>query len=189
MKDGEQDRDRCGRRPEKAVELNNTGSDAAARDAADNYSFSFAILASILGTAIILGIAVAFYLVRDVSRGIASIVKPMQALGNGDLSAQVPHQGEKTEIGAMADTLQVFKQALIDKKAADEAAAVDAEAKIERGRRVDHITRDFESMIGEIVATVSPASLCQHHRRAARRQRNRIGLLARAFCRTVAVQR
>jgi methyl-accepting chemotaxis protein len=82
----------------------------------------------------------------------------MQALGNGDLTAQVPHQGEKTEIGAMAEALQVFKQALIAKKAADEAAARDADAKIERGRRVDNITRDFESLIGEIVATVSSAS-------------------------------
>src|SRR5207253_4119839 len=90
--------------------------------------------------------------------GIASIVQPMQALGTGDLTAQVPHRGEKTEIGAMADTLQVFKQALIAKKAADEAAALDAEAKIERGRRVDAITRNFESMIGEIVQTVSSAS-------------------------------
>jgi methyl-accepting chemotaxis protein len=52
----------------------------------------------------------------------------------------------------------VFKQALIAKKAADEAAAVDAEAKIERGRRVDGITRNFESVIGEIVQTVSSAS-------------------------------
>ena len=82
----------------------------------------------------------------------------MQALGDGDLTAEVPHQGEKTEIGAMADALQVFKEALIAKKAADEAAAHDAEAKIERGRRVDGITRDFESMIGEIVDTVSSAS-------------------------------
>src|ERR1700694_1683218 len=83
---------------------------------------------------------------------------PMPRLGKGDLTAQVPHQGEKTEIGAMADTLQLFKQALIAKKAADEAAAVEADAKIERGRRVDGITRDFEAMIGEIVDTVSTAS-------------------------------
>ena len=82
----------------------------------------------------------------------------MQTLGQGDLTAQVPHQGEKTEIGTMADVLQVFKEALIAKKAADEAAARDAEAKIERGRRVDGITRDFESMIGQIVQTVSSAS-------------------------------
>jgi methyl-accepting chemotaxis protein len=142
----------------KDIDLNNAGADAAGKDAADNYASAFAMLAAILGGAIILGIAVGLYLIRDVSRGIASIVRPMQALGSGDLTAQVPHQGEKTEIGTMADTLQVFKEALIAKKAADEAAALDAEAKIERGRRVDGITRDFESLIGEIVETVSSAS-------------------------------
>jgi methyl-accepting chemotaxis protein len=142
----------------KDIDLNNAGADKAASDAADNYGSAFAMLAAILGVAVIVGIAVGIYLVRDVSSGIASIVKPMQALGQGDLAAQVPHQGEKTEIGSMADSLQVFKEALIAKKAADEAAARDAEAKIERGRRVDGITRDFESMIGEIVQTVSSAS-------------------------------
>jgi methyl-accepting chemotaxis protein len=142
----------------KGIELNNAGADKAAKDAADNYASAFIMLAAILGIAIIVGVGVGIYLIRDVSRGIASIVEPMQALGGGDLTAQVPHQGEKTEIGAMADTLQVFKQALIAKKAADEAAALDADAKIERGRRVDGITRDFESMIGEIVNTVSTAS-------------------------------
>jgi methyl-accepting chemotaxis protein len=143
---------------EKSIALNNAGADQAGRDAANNYTSAFEILAAMLVFAIIVGIAVGFYMVRDVSRGIASIVTPMQALGNGDLTAQVPHQSEKTEIGTMADSLQVFKEALIAKKAADEAAARDAEAKIERGRRVDGITREFESMIGEIVNTVSSAS-------------------------------
>jgi methyl-accepting chemotaxis protein len=142
----------------KDIDLNNAGADKAAQDATDNYSSSFMMLSIILGFSMIMGIGIGYYLVRDVSQGIASIVKPMQALGSGDLSAQVPHQGEKTEIGAMADTLQVFKDALIAKKAADEAAARDADAKIERGRRVDAITREFESMIGEIVNTVSSAS-------------------------------
>jgi methyl-accepting chemotaxis protein len=142
----------------KDIDLNNKGAEKATNDAADNYSSSLVMLAVILGVAVIAGIGISFYLVRDVSRGIASIVTPMQELGRGDLTAQVPHQGEKTEIGAMADSLQVFKEALIAKKAADEAAAHDAEAKIERGRRVDNITRDFESMISEIVNTVSSAS-------------------------------
>jgi methyl-accepting chemotaxis protein len=142
----------------KGIDLNNAGADKAAKDAADSYTDAFIMLALILATAVLIGIAVSYYLVRDVSSGIASIVMPMQALGQGNLSADIPHQGEKTEIGAMADTLQVFKQALIAKKAADEAAAVDAEAKIERGRRVDGITRNFESVIGEIVQTVSSAS-------------------------------
>ena len=142
----------------KGIDLNNAGADKAAHGAADSYASALMMLAVILAAVVIIGVAVSFYLVRDVSTGIASIVAPMQALGKGDLSADIPHQGETTEIGAMADTLQVFKQELIAKKAADEAAAADAEAKIERGRRVDGITRNFETVIGEIVQTVSSAS-------------------------------
>ncbi len=142
----------------KDIDLNDAGADKAAENAADSYASALMMLATILGMAVIIGTAVSYYLVRDVSAGIASIVTPMQALGKGDLTADVPHQGERTEIGVMADTLQVFKDALIAKKAADEAAAADAEAKIERGRRVDGITRNFENVIGEIVQTVSSAS-------------------------------
>ena len=147
----------------KDIELNNKGAEKATKDAADGYNNAFWIVLSIVAAAVITGVAVGIYLVRDVSSGIASIVRPMQALGSGDLSAEVPHRGEQTEIGAMADTLQVFKEALIAKKAADEAVARDAEAKIERGRRVDNITRDFESAISNIVDTVSSASMQLEH--------------------------
>ncbi|MES2029607.1 MAG: methyl-accepting chemotaxis protein [Pseudomonadota bacterium] len=142
----------------KDIELNNKGSDVAGAEASANYDAAFTMLVAILAVSAVLGIGIGLYLVKDVSSGIASIVKPMQALGQGDLTAIVPHQGMKTEIGTMGDALQVFKQALIDKRAADEAAAADADAKIERGRRVDSITREFEAMIGEIVETVSSAS-------------------------------
>ena len=143
---------------QKDVLLNNKGAEAAVKQAAESFDGAIKMVLASLLLAMIVGIGAAILLVRDVSAGVKSIVAPMQALGDGDLTAQVPHRGETTEIGAMADSLQVFKQALIAKKAADEAAAVDAEAKIERGRRVDGITRDFEQMIGGIVATVSSAS-------------------------------
>jgi methyl-accepting chemotaxis protein len=143
---------------EKSINLNNAGADTATRQAAEGYNFAFWLVLGIVAAVVICGVGVGLYLVRDLSSGIASIVQPMQALGSGDLSAAVSRRGEKTEIGAMADALQVFKDALIAKKAADEAAACDAEAKIERGRRVDNLTRDFEAMIGEIVETVSSAS-------------------------------
>ena len=142
----------------KDIDLNNKGADTAGLEATNNYNTAFMTVAIMLGAAILIGVLVGFYLVRDVSRGIASIVTPMKALGEGDLSASVPHQGEKTEIGTMADTLQVFKEALIAKKAADEAAAADADAKIARGQRVDSITRDFEKLIGELVGSLSSSS-------------------------------
>ncbi|MET0710845.1 MAG: methyl-accepting chemotaxis protein [Tardiphaga sp.] len=143
---------------EKSINLNNSGADTATRQAAEGYNFAFWIVLGVVAAVVICGVGVGLYLVRDLSSGIASIVKPMQALGSGDLTAEVMRRGEKTEIGAMADTLQVFKDALIAKKAADDVAARDAEAKIERGRRVDSITSNFEAMIGEIVETVSSAS-------------------------------
>jgi methyl-accepting chemotaxis protein len=142
----------------KDIDLNNEGADKASQEAAASYSSALWLAMVIVVATLVAGIALSLYLVRDVSAGISSIVTPMQALGDGDLSADVPHRGETTEIGAMADALQLFKDALIAKKAADAAATRDAEAKIERGRRVDGITRDFETMIGEIVNTVSSAS-------------------------------
>ncbi|MGY3238859.1 methyl-accepting chemotaxis protein [Bradyrhizobium sp. USDA 4448] len=142
----------------KDIELNNQGAEIETKQAADGYASIFRVLVGIIVLSVVIAIAAAHYLVRDVSRGIASIIRPMQSLGEGDLSAEVPHRGEKTEIGSMADALQIFKEALIAKRAADEAAARDAEAKIERGRRVDAITRKFEAMIGEVVGTVSSAS-------------------------------
>jgi methyl-accepting chemotaxis protein len=144
---------------EMDIALINKAADAAGRIASENYRTAFVMLTGLLGVAAVLGIGIGIYLVRDVSRGIASIVTPMQALGAGDLTAMVPHQGMKTEIGSMGDALQIFKQALIDKKVADEAAMAEADSKIERGRRVDGITRDFEAKIGEIVDTVSSSSI------------------------------
>ncbi|WP_035639630.1 methyl-accepting chemotaxis protein [Bradyrhizobium sp. ORS 375] len=145
------------------IELNNKGADNATRQAAESFSRAIWLVVSIIAAAVIAGVAVGYYLVQNVSSGIASIIKPMQELAKGDLNAEVTHRGEPTEIGAMADTLQVFKEALIAKKEADERAAADAEAKIERGRRVDNITRQFEATIGEIVQTVSSASTELEH--------------------------
>ncbi|UFZ06897.1 methyl-accepting chemotaxis protein [Bradyrhizobium ontarionense] len=142
----------------KDIDLNNSGADKASADAASTYSTSFATLGVIVVVMLMVGALVSYLMVRSVSQGITSIVEPMQALGEGDLSAEIPHRGEKTEMGVMAGALQVFKDALIAKKAADEAAAKDAEAKIERGRRVDAVTRQFEAVVGDIVNTVFSAS-------------------------------
>src|SRR3979411_1052445 len=142
----------------KDVEFNKQGADTAGKTAAENYNSAFILLATILGASAALGIFVGIYLVRDVSHSITSIVKPMEMLGAGDLTAVVPHLGLKTEIGSMADSLQVFKEALIAKKATDAAAALEADEKIQRGQRVDMITGAFEAMIGKIVETVSSAS-------------------------------
>jgi methyl-accepting chemotaxis protein len=142
----------------KLIELNDKGAATAGNEANNSYVLSVGILLATLGAAILLGLGSAIYLVRDIARGIDSVTKPMQALAEGDLTTNVSHLGESTEIGQIADQVQIFKEALIAKKAADDAATQDATMKLNHAQKVDQITRDFEDMIGNMVEAFSSAS-------------------------------
>jgi methyl-accepting chemotaxis protein len=142
----------------KIVVLNDKGADDAGDRAAHDYNRAFVIVLGGLALLIVIGAGAAFLIVRDVAKGIASVVQPMQLLAQGDLSPEIPHQGAKTEIGKISATLQVFKDALIAKKAADIVSANEATAKMQRAETVDGVTRKFESMIGELVASLASAS-------------------------------
>ncbi|WP_458757210.1 methyl-accepting chemotaxis protein [Afipia sp. TerB] len=142
----------------KMVALNDKGAAAAGHHASAVYDFSFMIVLGALAGAIALGAATAFLIVRDIAIGIGSVLKPMRALADGDLAAEIPHQGEQTEIGQIADTVQVFKTAMIAKQTADEQAAQEAGAKMRRAETVDAVTRKFEAMVGEMVGSLASAS-------------------------------
>jgi methyl-accepting chemotaxis protein len=142
----------------KLIDLNNRGADAETKIAADGYAEAFALMSTVIVLAVLAGIGVGSWFIRDISRCIASIIRPMQALGEGNLATEIPYRGQKTEVGMMADALEVFKTALIAKKRADDIASKEAEVKLERSRRLDEITGRFEAVVGEIVETVSTAS-------------------------------
>ena len=88
---------------------------------------------------------------RRVITPLATLTEAVGELAAGRDDVTIPTIGRADEIGAMAGSLQVFKEAIIANKAADKAAAVEADAKIQRGQRVDKITSEFEAMIGEVV--------------------------------------
>ncbi|MGO4716225.1 methyl-accepting chemotaxis protein [Bradyrhizobium sp. 2TAF24] len=142
----------------KLVALNDKGAETAGQAADSDYTLAARVLLGTLAVAILLSLWAAIYLVRDIASGIRSVIMPMQALAEGDLDAVVPHQGERTEIGQIADRLQVFKDALVAKKAADAAAATDAAEKVARAHKIDQITRNFEAMIGNTVQALASAA-------------------------------
>jgi methyl-accepting chemotaxis protein len=116
----------------------------------------WALLALVLVAAASIGAVVA--VMRQVIRPLVRLTAATLRLADRELGVEIPGDDRKDEIGAMAKALQIFKEALLAKEAADATAARDADAQIERGRRVDAITRSFEAMIGEIVETVSSAA-------------------------------
>ncbi|UGV26417.1 methyl-accepting chemotaxis protein [Rhodopseudomonas boonkerdii] len=142
----------------RLTDLNDTGASAASGHADATYAKSIWLMIGILAAAVIAGIGAAAYLMRDIAGGISSILNPMGKLTDGDLDVGIPHQGESTEIGRIASALQIFKNALIAKRSADEAAIGEARAKAARSETINNATRHFEAMIGELVHSLSSAS-------------------------------
>ncbi len=133
----------------------NTASEADARRQISIYT-----IALLAVSVLVLGVLAAgvWWMMRGLARPVVQMTEAMKRIAGGELDFDVPARGRKDEIGAMSDTLQVFKDALIAKQEADAAAAADAEAKIERGRRVDGITQKFEAVVGNMVTSLSSAS-------------------------------
>jgi methyl-accepting chemotaxis protein len=114
-------------------------------------------LAALLFVAVV-SVVVVIAVIRQVVRPLVGLTAVTLRLANGELSIEIPDERRKDEIGAMARALQIFREALIAKKATDEAATRDAQAQIERAHRLDGITHNFEALIAEIVNTVSSAA-------------------------------
>jgi methyl-accepting chemotaxis protein len=142
----------------KLVDLNDQGAADAGETASGSYDSGLRWVIAVLVAAVILGLWTAIMVIRSVTSGIASINTPMQQLAAGDLAAVIPSLPEQTELGQMAQTLGVFKQNLIAKKAADEAVARDARAKVERADRLAALTNTFEQTVGSIAGIVAAAS-------------------------------
>jgi methyl-accepting chemotaxis protein/CHASE3 domain sensor protein len=105
-----------------------------------------------------LGVLLAWRIGRSIILSLGRITASMRKLADGDLSADVPHRGEQTEIGTMADAVQIFKDALIAKKNADESAAIAIEARMQRVQRRDGLTRNFEKNISALTKSLSDAA-------------------------------
>ena len=117
----------------------------------------YGALGIVLLVALVLA-AVVIGVVRGVIGPLVGLTGVTLRLANGELSADIPSEGRKDEIGAMARALKIFKDALIAKSDSDEAAQRDAQAQIDRARRLDTLTRGFELTIADIVNTVSSAA-------------------------------
>ena len=136
----------------KAGEIVVARSDASARSAKN-------LMLAIGCGAILLAIALATLIVVGVTRGIRSVVEPMKRLASGDLTAEIPHRGARTEIGTIADAVQVFKDGLIRMRSMEEeAASARAGTEAQRKRTMRELADGFEAAVGGIIGLVSSSA-------------------------------
>ncbi|WP_232630284.1 methyl-accepting chemotaxis protein [Methylobacterium sp. Leaf118] len=144
---------------EALVAYNNQGATLAMAKSEATFWWARTAAIAAVGLGFALSVLLATMIVRGVTRGIASVVGPMQALAAGDHTVTVPHRGARTEIGTIADGVQVFKDSLIRMRALEEeSAAARADAEVQRKVGMRTMADNFERAVGGVVALVSSAA-------------------------------
>jgi methyl-accepting chemotaxis protein len=113
---------------------------------------------SILGIAAIAG-GIAWLISRSISKPLGQLGARMRALADGSLEGDIPGTERGDEVGAMAATVQIFKDNAVRirglEKAEEEAKA---RTSAERRGAMESIASDFERSVNGIVRTVSSAA-------------------------------
>ncbi len=109
-------------------------------------------LTGLAGLAVLLALAGVYMITRDVAKPLAAITRITVAVANGDGAVEVPFSERSDEIGALARSIGVFKQAMQHIKDLSRTIAEDADSqKRNRARMSDEITR----FSAEVEATLS----------------------------------
>ena len=113
---------------------------------------------AILGIAVIAG-SIAWMIGRSISKPLGELGARMQALADGKIDGEIPGLGRGDEVGAMAATVQIFKDNAVRIRGLEQAeAATQSRAAAERRTAMENIASDFERSVNGIVRSVSTAA-------------------------------
>ncbi|MFC7051764.1 methyl-accepting chemotaxis protein [Hansschlegelia quercus] len=144
---------------EALVKLNDDAADAAFAESERTSGTLKNTLIALSAAAGLCAIAIAVLIIRGVNKDIASIVDPMRRLASGDLSAEVPHQGARTEIGLIADNVEIFKNGLVRmRQLEEETALARLAAEEQRKKGMRDMADGFEQAVSGIISIVTSAS-------------------------------
>ncbi|MDA9425943.1 MULTISPECIES: methyl-accepting chemotaxis protein [Bradyrhizobium] len=103
-----------------------------------------------LGALMLVGSAlfVWLYVGRSILRRIGALHQSMQLLANGDIETEIYRsKNHNDEISVMANTLQVFRESMIEARALTNEQDKDRIAKAERAARIEAKIAEFESTV------------------------------------------
>jgi methyl-accepting chemotaxis protein len=113
---------------------------------------------AILGIGVIAG-SIAWMIGRSISRPLNQLGARMRALADGALEGDIPGIARGDEIGAMAATVQIFKDNAVRIRGLEKVEAeTQARATAERHAAMESIANDFERSVNGIVRSVSSAA-------------------------------
>jgi methyl-accepting chemotaxis protein len=100
-----------------------------------------------------------FYVGRGVVRRLAGLQSSMKSIAAGDLDTEIATSGSD-EIADMAEALQVFKGNMLESnRLRAERSEAEKQTRAQRRTEMRKFADEFEAAVGEIVQTVSSASM------------------------------
>jgi methyl-accepting chemotaxis protein len=87
------------------------------------------------------------YVGRNILRRIGNLQRSMQLLSNGDLESEIYRSSQHDEIAAMASSLQVFRESMIEARSLSADQDQDRTAKAERASRMEARIVEFEATV------------------------------------------
>src|SRR6266436_3154839 len=87
------------------------------------------------------------YVGRNILRRIGNLQRSMQLLSSGDLESEIFRSNQRDEVAAMADSLEVFRESMIEARALSADQDKDRMAKAERATRMEARIVEFEATV------------------------------------------
>ena len=144
---------------QKDVALNKQGADAAAQASLVGVDRAVKTAYLAMGVAVVASLCAMLFSLFGIARPLASMTAVMRRLASGDAAVAVPGIARQDEIGAMAATVQVFKDNLIRTRALEEETALArAGAEAQRKAAMQQMADRFEQAVGGIIASVTASA-------------------------------
>ncbi len=103
--------------------------------------------------------AIAWLISRSITAPLGRLGASMRALADGELDGEIPGVGRGDEVGAMAATVQIFKDNAIRVRDLEKTEAeTQARAAAERRAAMENLAGEFERSVNGIVRSVSTAA-------------------------------
>ncbi len=120
------------------------------------YNVLFTRLAIVSALVLIAGV-IAFITARSVVRPIGAMTKAMEQLAGGDTSTEIPGTDSHNEIGAMAKTVQIFKDRTIEAGRLREEQQHQQRQQAERTKHIEASVDVFQKSVGNVVKALGAA--------------------------------
>jgi methyl-accepting chemotaxis protein len=125
-----------------------TETDASTWQARKEISLATTVMMALGGLTLIGSVLfVWLYVGRNILRRIRDLQRSMLLLSDGNLESEIPRSAQRDEIAAMANSLQVFRQSMIEARALSTDQDRDRIAKAERASRMEARIVEFEATV------------------------------------------